>query len=430
MGLITLDRGYDPANVIAARTRIPDPGIRPDEWTVQLVVEIGAARSGRRDRGGKTTLLEALLDETERMSTLSGVAAVGVSSGLPLTINRETFARARVVGRPAPSDASASPRVRLRLASPGYFDAMRLRLRRGRLFTRLDGAGSPRVLVVNETFAREVFGGEPAVGQRVRLRPDDEPWEVIGVVADIRYRGLTGAESIAEGFVPALQSEAAPAVSSSAPFITVRTIGDPLALIPFLREAVAAAHPRAPIEDVMTMDARLSTAVAQPRFYAGFVDFFAALAVFLAAAGIYGLLSYTVAQRRREIGIRMALGAQRGDILALVVGQGAALIAAGAVAGVFAAAASSRVLESFLFGVTTDDRLTFVAAPLVLVAVALVARLAAGAPGEPDRSDAGPPRRVAGRPGRLCHPALPLCTRLPCCSVLACPAALFSALGP
>ena len=114
----------------------------------------------------------------------------------------------------------------------------------------------------------------------------------------------------------------------------------------------------------------------------------------------------------------MALGAQRGDILALVVGQGAALIAAGAVAGVFAAAASSRVLESFLFGVTTDDRLTFVAAPLVLVAVALVARLAAGAPGEPDRSDAGPPRRVAGRPGRLCHPALPLCSRLPCCSVL------------
>ena len=123
----------------------------------------------------------------------------------------------------------------------------------------------------------------------------------------------------------------------------------------------------------MTMDARLSAAIAQPRFYAGFVGFFAALALVLAAFGIYGLLSYTVAQRRREIGVRMALGAQRGDIVGLVVRQGAALIATGAVAGLLAAAASSRVLESFLYGVTTDDRLTFVLAPLVLVAVAVFA---------------------------------------------------------
>ena len=159
----------------------------------------------------------------------------------------------------------------------------------------------------------------------------------------------------------------------STPFVAVRTIGDPLAVIPFLREAVTEAHPRAWIDDVMTMDARLSAAVEQPRFYAAFVGFFAALALFLAAFGLYGLLSYTVAQRRREIGVRMALGAQRGDILTLVVGQGAALIAAGAVAGLLAAAALSRILESFLYGVATADRLTFVAAPLLLVAVALVA---------------------------------------------------------
>ena len=144
-------------------------------------------------------------------------------------------------------------------------------------------------------------------------------------------------------------------------------------MIPYLREAVAEAHPRAAIDDVMTMDARLSAAVAQPRFYAGFTVGFAALALFLAAFGIYGLLSYTVAQRRREIGVRMALGAQRGDILALVVRQGAALVAAGAVVGLLAAFASSRVMESFLYGITTDDRLTFVAAPLVLIVVALVA---------------------------------------------------------
>ena len=134
-----------------------------------------------------------------------------------------------------------------------------------------------------------------------------------------------------------------------------------------------AAYPSATLFDVMTMDARLSTAVAQPRFYAVFVGFFASLGVFLAAFGLYGLLSYTVAQRQGEIGIRMALGAQRGDILGLFVKQGMRLVMAGAFIGVTAAAASSRVLESFLYGVATDDRLTFVAAPLVLVAVALVA---------------------------------------------------------
>ena len=123
----------------------------------------------------------------------------------------------------------------------------------------------------------------------------------------------------------------------------------------------------------MTMDARLSTAVAQPRFHAAFVGFFAALAVFLAAFGLYGLLSYTVAQRQGEVGIRMALGAQHGDILGLLVMQGMRLVAAGTVIGIAAAAGSSRILESVLYGVATDDRLTFVAAPLVLVAVALVA---------------------------------------------------------
>ena len=123
----------------------------------------------------------------------------------------------------------------------------------------------------------------------------------------------------------------------------------------------------------MTMDGRLSLAVAQPRFYAVLVGFFAALALLLAASGIYGLLSYTVAQRRGELGIRMALGARHGDILGLVVRQGGMLVATGAAVGLAAAAAASRVLESFLYGVATDDRLTSVAAPLVLVTVALVA---------------------------------------------------------
>lgn len=133
------------------------------------------------------------------------------------------------------------------------------------------------------------------------------------------------------------------------------------------------ACPGASVATVMTMDARLSSAVAEPRFFAVLVGCFAALAFLLAAFGLYGLLSYTVAQRRGEIAIRMALGARRADVLALVVRQGAALVATGAVVGLAAAAASSRVLESFLYGIATDNPLTFVAAPLALAAAALVA---------------------------------------------------------
>ena len=157
------------------------------------------------------------------------------------------------------------------------------------------------------------------------------------------------------------------------PFVAVRTTGDPAAAIPFLREAVAGARPGASVASVMSMDARLSAAVAEPRFYAVLVGGFAALAVFLAALGVYGLLSYTVAQRRGEIAIRMALGAHRGAVLALVMRQGAALVAIGAVVGLAAALAGSRILQAFLFGVAADDPLTFVAASLALIAAAFLA---------------------------------------------------------
>ena len=363
VGLVTVDRGYDPANVLTARVR--DPDVRPVRG------RLGPEEAAERRAAG-LRFAETLLAGMGRVERLPNVTAVGLSSALPLAAGGRTML-ARMVGGPSQGDRPESLAWDIQAASPGYFDAMRLRLRSGRLFTRLDGAGSPRVAVVNETFAREVFGGEPAVGQRVPLGFGAESWAVIGVVADIRNRGLPGGRPPAEAFVPVRQIEAGPVTDLAAPFIVVRTTDDPLEVVPFLREAVAAAHPRAAVDDVSTMNARLWAAVVQPRFYAVFAGGFAALALFLAAFGVYGLLSYTVSQRRREIGVRMALGAQRGDIVALVVRQGGALVAAGAVLGLLAAAASSRVLESFLYGVGTDDRLTFVAGPLVLVAAALVA---------------------------------------------------------
>ena len=375
VGLVTVDRGYDPTNVITSGTRYPV--IRPDrlaareEFNKQLA---SASAQGRRFYGE--------LDEAmDGLARLPDVAAVGVTSRLPLAGSGSVLQSVHVDDRSVPGDPSESPETLLHVVSPGYFDVLRQRLVRGRLFTRRDGAGAPRVLVVNETFAREVLGGAPAVGQRVRFAGagfvnsggDDVPWEVIGVVADVTYGGLALAGSGSEAFAPVQQIDAAPTFEHAFPVVAVRTTGDPLAVVPFLREAVAGTRPGASAESVMTMDARLSAAVAQPRFYAVLVGCFAALAFFLAAFGVYGLFSYTVAQRRGEIAIRMALGARRGDVLALVVGQGAALVAAGTVVGLAAAAAASRILESFLYGITTDDLVTFVAAPFVLVAAALFA---------------------------------------------------------
>ena len=366
VGLVTLDRGYDPADVVAAGTRYPLtvlPGLGTPEERIE------AEASKRRFYG-------ELAGAMERLSRLPDVDAVGVSSRLPLASSGSVMQQVQVDGGPAAGDPRELPEALLRVASPGYFDAMRLRLLDGRLFTRRDGAGAPRVVVVNETFAREVIGGAAAVGRRVRFLnadSDREPWEVIGVVADVTYRGLAVTGVQPEAFAPVQQIDAAPVFEHGPAVVVARTTDDPLGAVPFLREAVAEARPGASVATVMTMDARLSSAVAQPRFYAVLVGGFAVLAILLAAFGVYGLLSYTVAQRRREIAIRMALGAQRGDVLALVVGQGAALVAAGAVVGLGAAAASSRVLESFVYGIATDDRLTFVAAPLALAAAALFA---------------------------------------------------------
>ena len=362
--LITVDRGYDPAHVIAASVRNPE--FRPD-MNPEAMAELQAA--SRRFQ-------EALLEGVTRLTALSGVEAVGVSSRLPLASSGGSPAAFRVAGAPPAADLRDLPRAVVNFVSSGYFDVMRLRLSSGRAFSRLDGAGSPPVLIVNETLARALFRGEPAVGRGLLpLGAAPEPWEVIGVAADVRYGGLTVAEPEAEAYMPLRQLERAPILGSMvfSSVVSLRTAGDPTAAVPFLREAVAAVNPNARIDDVMTMDARLSAAVAQPRFYAVLAGVFGALALFLAAFGVHALLSYTVSRRRREIGLRMALGARRRDAAALVVRQGCGLAAAGVVLGLLASAASVRLLESFLFGVAAADRLVFLAVPLVLVSVTLAA---------------------------------------------------------
>ena len=367
--LVSVDPGYEAGNMLTAEVNHPDLG--------------GLILAGEFEAAGESAgrFTQALRERLAQVDAVPDVEAVGLSTALPFI--RDGWPMPVLVpGRPEPASPWDFPRANVRAVSPGYFDVMRLRLRRGRALTRLDGPGGPRVAVVNETLERELFDGEPAVGRRLQLGPiggllqvgsDDELWEVVGVVADVAYEDLAAAEFAAAAYVPLSQGEALPFPMVNPPLISVRTGGNPLAAVPFLRAAVADAHPRAALDDVSTMEARLSSSVARPRFQAFFVASFGALALLLAMLGVYGLLSHTVAQRRGEIGIRMALGARTGHVLSLIVRQGALLIAAGVGLGLLAAAASSRVLESFLFGVGSGDRLTFAAAPLVLIAVAFVA---------------------------------------------------------
>ena len=361
--LLTFDRGFDPTNVITAVVTNP-MGVPQHE------------RGGRMAelRALHQQLHERLSDEvTARLQPLADIEAVGVSRHVPFGPNVPSSSQLRPAGTPVPSDSNEMVRTALQVVSPGYFDALRFRLRAGRTLTPQDGRDGRRVMVANETLARELFGDEPAAGRQVTLG-QGEPWEIVGVVGDIVYGGLdlTG-ERQAEAYFAFAQATERIFGFGSGVRVSVRTASGSLAVIPFLREAITAANPQATIGDVRTMEARLLNAVALPRLYAFFVGALAALVLILAAVGVYGLLSYTVAQREREIGIRMALGAGGARIVRLVLGQGAVLVGVGTLVGVVAALAGSRALESLLYGIEADDPLTFLLAPLVPAAVALVA---------------------------------------------------------
>ena len=340
--LSAIDPGYDPANVVTARidlpiTRYADGAVRAD-------------------------FLDRLVD---RVAGRPGVEAVGVVPFLPLT-SGEALMAFRIQGRPAPSSREEMATARPQFVSPGYREAMGLRLVEGRFLTERDTEGTPRVMVVNETFARAYFPGEEMVGRQLNLMGVD-PWAIVGVV---RHHGLD-AEPQPEVYLSYRQAGAA--YRNTRTNLVVRATADPTALVPFLRQDVLELDPELALDDVMTMGARLSASVAQPRFYTLVLTAFGGLALVLAVLGLYGVLAYTVSQRRHEIGVRMALGADRGRIRALVVRQGLLLVGVGTVLGLVGALAATRGLESLLFGVSAVHRGTFVVVPLLLAAVATVA---------------------------------------------------------
>ena len=202
-----------------------------------------------------------------------------------------------------------------------------------------------------------------------------ETWEIVGVVADIAAPVGTAAFARAAAgvvYLPFLQRPTDGLSSFEEPLVVARGDGDPDAVLPFLHEALADVHPGAPVR-TMALETMLALRAAEPRFYAFCAGLFGAAALLLAAFGLYGVLSYVASQRRREIGVRMALGATRGDIVRLIVGQGAVLAAAGAIVGLLLAGASTSIVEALVFGVAPVDPLTFGAVTALLVVVALVA---------------------------------------------------------
>jgi len=281
------------------------------------------------------------------------------------------------------------------IVTDGYFETMGIRLLEGRLFDRRDRRGAPPVAVVNRTMAETYWPGGRALGSRFHLGTSpDRPWiTIVGVVDDVRHNAAAEGPRT-EMYLPHAQwSEASLTSPRRTMVLVAKTAGDPLLLVPALRDIVRRRDPAVPLSAVRTLENIVADEFSGTRFTMLLLAIFAAVALTLAAVGVYGVISYGVAQRSHEIGIRMALGATRGDVLRLVVGGGAALAATGIVLGVGGAFAVSRLLESIVYGVDPLDPVTFAAVPALLAGIGLTAcwlparRAASIPPGTALRSD-------------------------------------------
>jgi putative ABC transport system permease protein len=301
----------------------------------------------------------------ENVRALPMVRSAGVTNQLPLDTSDEPRTGFTIVDR-APLPSGQGYLANYRDASPGYFLAMGIPLRKGRVFTDQDKAGLPPVAIINETLARHYWpdGGNP-IGQRVRLGPGFIP-EIVGIVGDVKDSTLN------QGTAPTIYASylQIPEMKMS---LVVRAEGDPAKMIRAVEKQVWGVDKDQPMYKIRTMRQVVGESQSSSRFTLVLLAIFAAVAMGLAAVGIYGVISYTVTQRTREIGIRIALGAARHDLLRLVVGQGTILALTGVAVGLAGALALTRVIRNLLFGVSATDPFIFAGAALFLAAVALLA---------------------------------------------------------
>jgi putative ABC transport system permease protein len=343
--LLSVEPGFQPTGLLTARLLLP------------------------RARYADSTRQAAFYDElTRRLGGIVGVRSAALVSDAPLG-DSPPYVTFAVQGLPEPGDGDVQD-TEVFVASPSYFPTLRVPLLEGRGLSEQDRAAAPQVVVINQTMARRHFGGRSALGQRLTFDdPSDSAatWNtVVGVVGDIRHAGLNQAP-YAQVYAPLAQAPRRWMV------VVLRTDRDPASLAPAARAALASLDPDLALSEVMTMEQRIADSTARPRINTVVLGSFAIAALLLAAIGIYGVISYGVAQRTRELGIRLALGAASGSVLTLVLRQGMAPVAAGIATGVVAAWAGTRLLRSLLFEVGTTDVATFAAVTLFLAGTALAA---------------------------------------------------------
>ena len=345
--LASVDPGYDPENILSVSLQMPQTRYATADAYRNFFDESIAALEG-----------------------IPGVEGVTLSSVPP---TREANVRIGMAISNDPERPDVPPTVfGIRVVETSYFDTMRMGLVEGRFFTREDRAGGIPVAVVNESAAQAIFPDEEPVGRSFPFMGGQE-LEIIGIVADVRTAGVNPSSS-PEVFLPLTQAPARliPGLFRSSTFL-IRTTPAPLTILPEVRSRMVQIDPEVPLFRAATMRDQIADSVAEPRFYAALVSAFAGLAVALAAVGIYGLLSYSVQQGLRETAIRRALGAQAGEILRRVVGQGMALAVAGLIVGIAGSLALTRLLESMLYEIEPTDPTTLIMATLLFLFVALVA---------------------------------------------------------
>jgi putative ABC transport system permease protein len=343
--LQAVDAGFTPQQVLTARLSPAGPQFSDDESLMNFYDQV-----------------------LERTRAIPGVESAGAINTLPL--HPGPTLGFRIEGRSiVPVDKW--PHTNFRNVSPDYFRTMNIPVLKGRAFTPQDDSNAPLRLMINQALAQRDFAGEDAVGKRVTFgnpRQDGEPvwYEIVGVTANVRSLELRE-EAPAELYFTSKQS----LFQNMA--LVVRSTIEPESLAPALRQAVAEVDRTVPVSEVRTMEHIVSESVTQPRFNLFLLGVFSCLALLLSVAGIYGVTAYTVTQRTHELGIRIALGAQVGDVLRMILGQGMAVIGAGIVIGLIAAFALMRLMNSLLFGVSAADPLTFVGITVVLVGAGLLA---------------------------------------------------------
>jgi putative ABC transport system permease protein len=341
------------------RLQSVSPGFNPHNVvTMELALPIVKYPRGK-------PVIDFYAELVRRIRTIPGVQHAGITSILPLSGSNSD--NSFIVEGRTPAQTGVYPDEELRTVSPDYFRVLQTPLLQGRFFEDSDTAEAPSVVIVNQTFAKKYWPNEEAVGKRISFEGTNPKWfTVIGVVADMRHRGLD-VDPVPEQYLPHPQRAYREMI------LVVRSAQAPSALIPAIRREVHAFDPEQPIANVRTFDQVVADSIAPRRLSVVLLGMFAAIALLLAAVGTYGVISYLVVQRTHEIGVRMALGAQRRDVLRLVVGHALKLVGIGTVIGLVLAMFSTRALSALLYSVGTFDLGTFAIVTFLLGGIALLA---------------------------------------------------------